>query len=96
MYCKLHKIQNNIVLACCDNELLGKSFRERGVEIKVSESFYGNVEISKDEALRMLKEANSVNLLGNESVKLAIDEKIVSKSEVVKVAGLEHVVIIKV
>lgn len=84
------------MLACCDNELLGKSFRERGVEIKVSESFYGNVEISKDEALRMLKEANSVNLLGNESVKLAIDEKIVSKSEVVKVAGLEHVVIIKV
>ncbi|RLE51170.1 MAG: DUF424 domain-containing protein [Candidatus Methanomethylicota archaeon] len=85
----------DLLVAVCDADILGKTFREGRLKIEVKESFYGGKLVSLEEALAALKEASIGNIVGKEIVKSAIEEGIIHKDAVIWIGGQPHAQFIK-
>ncbi|MBI4447973.1 DUF424 family protein [Candidatus Woesearchaeota archaeon] len=85
----LVKFHENVV-AVCDTNLLGKTFTEGKLELKVSESFYGGEEKSEKELTEILLRAHNINLVGEKSVALAIKLKLLNEGDVLKIQKVPH------
>ncbi len=94
-YFKLKKEGNNVLLAICDEELLGKTLREGKIVFKISEDFYKGKKISVDQAVSMIENSTIINLIGNECVKKAIENGFVHPEAVLKIEGISHAQIMK-
>ena len=94
-YFNLKKEGNNVLLAICDKELLGKTLREGKIVFKISEDFYKGKKISVDQAVSMIENSTIINLIGNECVKKAIENGFVHPEAVLKIEGISHAQIIK-
>ena len=91
----LKKEGNNVLLAICDEELLGKTLREGKIVFKISEDFYKGKKISIDQAVSMIENSTIINIIGNECVKKAIENGFVHPEAVLKIEGISHVQIMK-
>ena len=94
-YFNLKKEGNNVFLAICDEELLGKTLREGKIVFKISEEFYKGKKISVDQAVSMIENSTIINLIGNECVKKAIENGFVHPEAVLKIEGISHAQIMK-
>jgi len=94
-YFNLKKEGNNVLLAICDEELLGKTLREGKIVFKISEDFYKGKKISVDQAVSMIENSTIINLIGNECVKKAIENGYVHPGAVLKIEGISHAQIMK-
>ena len=94
-YFNLKKEGNNVLLAICDEELLGKTLREGKIVFKISEDFYKGKKISVDQAVSMIENSTIINLIGNECVKKAIENGYVHPEAVLKIEGISHAQIMK-
>lgn len=89
MLVKIHK-DVGFVIAICDKDLIGKTFSEGEIEIKVSEHFYGGEEKTKEEVIEVMKSSDNLNLIGEEAVGLAVELRIIDKNNVIKIQGVPH------
>lgn len=85
MYLKLHKSYRT-VLACCDSELLGKKFIEGQFILDVRENFYKDLELNMEQTKKMFErqamEDATFNLVGKETINLALDMGIIEPENV--------------
>jgi hypothetical protein len=95
VYVKVHHHGKDVVVAICDEDLLGKTFSEGAVKIEVSEKFYGGEKMKIEEAMKVAKEATIANFLGKNSVKYAVKSKLVHKDAVIVIASIPHAQLIK-
>ena len=63
-------------------QLIGKDVIDGKLKIHISENYYGKKIVDKDEAISLLKSASIMNLVGKETISLAIDLGIGSESGV--------------
>ena len=91
IYFKVHESQNRKVLAVCDKELVGKILEENHFHFDIKESFYKGKEITSDELKKMIHEFDSINLVGEKAVGVAISEKIASEKNVIIIKNIPHV-----
>lgn len=91
MIAKLHKSKDNrVVVAVCDSELLGKKFEEGNKQLDMTSDFF-NGEEKDDLAIGdLIRNADSVNLVGEKAVKLGIDDGVVEEGHVKKIAGIPY------
>ena len=82
---KLHKNENSEVVSLCDSNLIGKTFEEGKLHIEISERFYKGEELSKEKILLILKNCSNANIVGKESIKLALDSSIIEKESIIKI-----------
>ena len=73
MYLKKHSNGEHIIIGICDSTLIGQVFRENGLKLDISETFYKGEEVSKEEATKALEEGSNLNLVGTETTHLAIE-----------------------
>ncbi|MCX6711791.1 MAG: DUF424 family protein [Candidatus Woesearchaeota archaeon] len=90
MYLKIHERQNRKIIAVCDKELIGKTFEEKDLQLKVSEHFYKGSILPEQDIIKILKDANNINLVGKKAIELAIKNNIISKNHVIKIQGVPH------
>jgi hypothetical protein len=92
MYAKKYRVKNEIVVAICDKELIGSVLREGGLvlDLKKHSSFYVGELVTQREASEFLKEATSMNLVGEKAVGLAIRKGLARKGAEKKIAGVPH------
>ena len=83
-------------MAVADKELIGKTLKDKNIELEVREKFYNGEEISKEELKTLLREYGNINLVGNKAVGVAIEEKLASEKQVMKIDGIKHVQIMMV
>ena len=57
MYTKIHNSRGRTVVAVCDEDLLGKTFEEGKLFLKVSKEFYGGERKDVEEAKAMAEDA---------------------------------------
>ena len=96
VYIKIHKVGRIRILAVCDVELLGKKFKDGGLQLEVSVRFYGGEKVPLDDKLfRLIEEAEIVNMVGERVISEAIKRGIVCKEGVIRIANIPHVQIIK-
>jgi len=95
VYVKVHHHGKEVVVAICDEDLLGKTFTEGAVKIEVSEKFYGGEKMNIREAMKIAKKATIANFLGKNAVKYAVKSKLVHKDAVMVVASIPHAQLVK-
>jgi len=88
--CKIHVHEKDRILAACDEEIIGMTFRGDGVKIKVSEIFYGGESVSEEVFVERTKSVTIMNLVGNRVVDRAIKEGLISEQSVMVIGGVKH------
>ncbi len=94
-WAKIHVIKEEIVVAICDKNLLGKSLSFRGVKVKISERFFKGELIGEEHVDKLLSNATIANLFGNEIVKLAAKLGYIDMKNVIKIEGIYHAQFVK-
>lgn len=83
------------MVACCDEEIIGKTFREGKLKLSVEPNFYGKTAIALEEALGILVPAEMMNLAGHDIVKAAVNRGLVHPDAVIQIGGIPHVQVLK-
>lgn len=96
MYCKTHETGGSRVLACADENILGKTFSGKDIEVTVKESFYRGEKIGEERLAELLKEHDSINLFGEKSVGVAVKQGLLSGKDIIRIQGVMHAIILKV
>lgn len=96
MRMKIYKVRNEILVAACDCNLVGKCFTEGELQLVVSESFYGDEEVELETFIAQLKIATIANLVGEEVITKALEAGFVDKNGIIKVKGVPHAQIVKI
>ncbi|AEC52427.1 hypothetical protein PNA2_1512 [Pyrococcus sp. NA2] len=90
IYVKIYRIQGEVLLAACDEELLGKTFREGELKLEVKERFYKGELVDLDALEELLAEATIANLTGERVVRKAIELGYIDESRVLRIQGIPH------
>ncbi|MDV3104332.1 MULTISPECIES: DUF424 domain-containing protein [Thermococcus] len=90
IYVKIYRVQGEVLLAACDEELLGKTFREGKLKLEVRERFYKGELMDEDALESLLGEATIANLTGERCVSKAIELGYVDPERVLRIEGIPH------
>ena len=88
--------QKCVLVAACDCDLLGKTFREGKLKLEVDKKFYGEDLSTIEEAITAIEKANIANLVGVRVIEAAVKKGIVDRQAVIAVAGIPHVQVVKI
>jgi uncharacterized protein len=81
---------NEGVVAMADSDLIGKEFEEGEKYLKVSERFYKGEEETREEIIKVMKNASNINIVGKEVVEIALEEGFIKKEDIIKIQGVPH------
>jgi len=95
VYAKLSKCGKHVLLAACDEELLGETLRDGKIVFNVGEEFYKGSKMPVNEAIELMEESTVVNLVGANIVNKAIKQGMVHPEAVLKICGVPHAQIVK-
>ena len=85
--------QKQSMLNICDAELLGKKIIEGELTMHISENYYGERFVEKDEAEFLLNNSSIINMAGKETVSLALKLGIGSENAVKIVSDVPFLII---
>jgi len=94
MFVKVHRNERDTILAACDEELVGRTFREGPARIDVSEIFYKGESVNRPALVERMKNVSIMNLVGTEVVSVAIEEGYASEEDVIVIDGVKHVQVV--
>lgn len=77
-------------MTVCDDSLLGQKFEEQGKQLDLSGYFYNGESMSNVETGDLIRNADIVNLVGEESVKIGLEEGIIEESQIIRIKGVPH------
>ena len=92
---KVFRTKQDIVVAICDEEILGREFKFKEVKVKVNEKFYGGKLVDERIALWLIQKGTIINLFGNKIVELALKNHFIKKENTILIDGQLHAQIIK-
>ena len=95
VYVKTVTRGKDMVVAVCDEEILGETLEGGKVPFKVSEGFYKGTLGEVDEAIAAMKQATICNLVGKCIVEAAIENKMVHERAVIYFGDVPHAQIVK-
>jgi len=91
MQIKIHTAYRNIV-ALADTNLINKTFTENRKQIEITENFFKDKEVSKEEAINILKDMDKEDatffIVGTESIETAIEAKIINKNSTMTIDNI--------
>ena len=83
------------MVACCDEDLMGKTFREGRLRLSLDAGFYGDKLFGLGEAMAFLDKADILNLVGKTVIDAAIEKGIVHPAAVIVISGIPHVQVMR-
>jgi len=92
----LRKVGNNVLLAICDIEILGKTLHEGKIVFNVKEEFYRGAKVTVEEAVALIANSTIVNMVGKKIVQKAIEKGYVHPEAVLNIEGVPHAQIVKI
>jgi len=95
VYVKIQRWGRQVLLAACDADVIGKTFRDSDLVFEVKEEFYKGFKTNADEAINLIEESTIVNLVGSKIVKKAIERGYVHPEAVIEICGVLHAQIVK-
>ena len=95
VYINVMKQGRSTLVACCDSNLLGKTLKAKKMEFVVAERFYGGRLVDIDEAIAILKNATTANLVGSTIIERAIKEGIIHPQAVITISKVPHAQIVR-
>ena len=83
------------LVAACDPELIGETFREGKLKLEVRQEFYQGARASVADALAAIDTADVANLVGRTIVEAAVQRRLVDPTAIVRISGIPHVQIVR-
>ena len=93
---KVSNYQKNSTLNICDAELLGKNIVQDELKMHISESYYGEKLVEREEAKSLLKNSSIINMVGKETVSLSIELGIGSETGIKTISDIPFLLIFKI
>ena len=87
--------KNTSMLNICDADLLGRTLNKGNLTLKISEKYYGEKVVEKEEAESLLKESSSINMVGKEIISLSTDIGVGSQEGVKEIDGIPFLIVFK-
>ena len=88
VFLKIHHRSEIETVACCDEDLLNKVFKEGNLRIEISDHFFGGNLINLDDAINILKQASYFNIVGESIINRAIDCQVLPKEGILNINGI--------
>lgn len=85
-----------MLVAAADKDLLGKVFREGEIKLEVCPYFYEGEDASEEVFMNRLQMCTVANLVGKETVDLAIKHNYINRECVLTIAGVPHAQLVKI
>ncbi|MFC4540964.1 DUF424 domain-containing protein [Halosolutus amylolyticus] len=82
--------QEGLLVAVCDEDVLGETFAEGEISLTVTEEFYGGDPVDEGAVVDSLARASVANIVGTRAVELAIEEGFVDEANVLDVGATRH------
>ena len=95
IYVRLHTSRDGIILAACDEDTLGNTYRGDGMRITVSESFYNGELVPEEAFVERMRSAVIMNLVGERAIALAIENGYVDEDNVLIIGETKHAQVVK-
>lgn len=95
IYIRLHKGTDDMILAACDEDILGQTFSGDDMRITVSEKFYNGELVPEETFIERMKSVTIMNLVGERTVSIAIEQGHVSEDCVFDIGGVKHAQVVK-
>ncbi|MBN2602799.1 MAG: DUF424 family protein [Candidatus Thermoplasmatota archaeon] len=92
---KVYKQGNDILIGACDEQLIGKKVEDGKFHLDVSKDFYDGQRISIEVLKTYLENATIANLVGEKTVKCAIQLGLVDPDCILRIKGIPHAQIVK-
>jgi hypothetical protein len=99
MLLRERETERGLLVSVCDPELLGETFEDGEISLTVEESFYGGenaVEADADAVIDGLRRASVANLVGEESVGVAVEAGIIDEATVLEVGETRHAQLLQI
>jgi uncharacterized protein len=91
---RVYRKGSDTLVAACDKELLGKTFKEGELRLEVT-SFYEGEDADEEMLLNRLSFCTVANLVGKKTVSIATKHKLISRDCVITIDGVPHVQLVK-
>jgi len=88
-WCKIHSVKESLIVAICDEKLLGKKIGKE-LKVTVNKEFYGGELIDGQKTVELMKKSNICNLLGKEIVNIALEKKFITKENIILIGDIPH------
>ena len=86
---------NTRMLNICDADLLGRTLKRDNFSLKISQEYYAEKVVEKEEAKDLLKGSSNINMVGKEIISLSIDLGIGSQDGVKVIDGIPFLIVFK-
>jgi len=83
------------MLNICDTELLGRTLYRGSFTLKISEKYYAQKVVEKEEAKVLLRRSDNINMAGKEISSLSVDLGIGSLDGVKEIDGVPFLIVFK-
>ena len=93
---KVSNYQKNSTLNICDAELLGKNIIQDELKMHISESYYGEKLVEKEEAKSLLKNYSIINMVGKETISLSRELGIGSETGIKTISDVPFLIVFKI
>lgn len=87
--------QRNRMLNICDSNLVGRTLVEADLTMNITPSYFAERIVDEDEASQLLKNSSIINMVGKETIGLAVNLGIGSPKGVKKIEGVPFLLVFK-
>lgn len=84
-----------IIVNVCDAELVGKTVKGDGLEMKISEDYFGGEITDSKGAIELIQKSDVANLVGKRIVDLVVDKELATEEAVRKIGETSFLMIYK-
>ena len=96
MYLKIYKNRENVLVAACDKEVLGKTLKQGNTVVEINRAFYEGEYVSDEELQNALQKATTANLFGEKTIKCAVKCGFIDPDSVIMIDGVPHAQIFRI
>ena len=93
---RITEYQKKIMLNICDADLLGKKIIQDELTIHISQSYYGERLVEREEAESLLKNSSIINMAGKETVSLSVELGIGSESGIKIISDVPFLIVFNI
>lgn len=96
MYLKIYKNGEHVLVAACDEEVLGKTLKHGNTTVDINRAFYEGELVSEEELEKALEEATTANLFGEKTIRCAIKCRLIDPDSVIVIDCVPHAQVFRV
>ena len=96
MILRERRTEQGLMVAVCDDDVLGETFENGDISLTVNEEFYGGDEVEEGDVVDSLARANIANIVGCRAVEVAVEAGIIDVAHVLEVGETRHAQMVRI